>query len=227
MNFEIPRIRELFRIAKLILHREGTLSLFKALFKQLSFTYKPYVLYKNTLDGPIIPCKVDNLTLKSISDPRELDKLVDENFTFSSYHMNIQECKERLSRGALLFCAFVGKELAHGSWVATSRRAYYDFHPFPMDCERTGYVGGTMTIPKYQRKGINLYAHSEIFQYLKESGLSKAVIAIEKNNIAAQNSQDKLCSKVWRRGYYLRLFIFELTWLSSNSLATKLREELH
>lgn len=212
MNFEIPRLGELIRVAKVILREEGFLSLFKQLF----FAYRAYFLYENTLDGSTFASKTDNLTLKLISAPGELEQLLLEGFTFSPYHMSIQQCKERLNRGAIMFCAFVGKKLAHGSWVATSREACSDFHPFPMDCEHTAYVGGTMTILEYRRKGINLYIHSEIFRYLKKKGLSRAVLAIDKGNIAAQDSQNKLGSRIWGRGYDLRLLILKLKRLSPN-----------
>lgn len=212
MNFGIPRIGELLRAAKLILREEGFLSFLKQSF----FTYTAYFIFENTLAGSIFACKADNLTLKLISALEELEQLLLEGFTFSSYHMSIQQCKQRLNKGAILFCAFVGKELAHGSWVATSRKACSDFHPFPMDCEHTAYIGGTMTIPKYRRKGINVYVHSEVFRYLKEKGLSRAMLAIDKNNIAAQDSQNRLGSRIWGRGYDLRLLILKLKWLSPN-----------
>ncbi len=212
MNVEIPRIGELLRATKRILHEEG----FSSLFKQLFFTYRVYFLYENTLNGSIIPRTADNLTLKLLSNPEELEELLLEGFTFLSYHMSLHECKQRLNRGAILFAGFIGQELAHGTWIATSREACSDFHPFPMDCEHTAYVGGTMTIPKYRRQGINVYVHSEIFRYLKEKGLSRAVIAIDKGNIAAQNSQNKLGSNIYGRGYFLRLLILKLKLRSTN-----------
>lgn len=213
MNFEISRIGESLRAAKRILHEEGFLSLFKQLF----FTYRACFLYENTLDGSVFACKADNLTLKLISDPGELEQLLLKGFTFLSYPMSIEQCKQRLNKGAMLFCAFVGKELAHGSWVATSRKAGSDFHSLPIGGdEHTAYIGGTVTIPKYRRKGINVYIHSEIFRYLKEKGLSRAVIAIDKGNIAAQNSQNKLGSNICGRGYYVRLLILTLKRLRPN-----------
>lgn len=212
MNFKIAKINELLTVAKRILHEEGFISLLKQLF----YTYRRYFLYENSLNSPITDCKVDNVVLKLISNPIQIEQLLHEGFTFSGYHMSIEQCKERLNKGAIMCCAFVGKELAHGSWVATSVKACSDFHLFPMDCEHTAYVGGTLTIPKYRRKGINVYVHSEIFRYLKDKNLSRAMIAIEKGNVDARNSQSKLGSNIWGSGYYLRLLILELKWLSPN-----------
>ena len=211
MNFKINRIRELFRRGKQILHNECFLSL----FKWLSFTYETVYIYENTLHGSSIACKVDNLRLRLITYPEELDQLLAKGFNFSPYEMSIQQCKERLSRGAIFFCAFVGKELAHGSWIGMSRRSHGDFYAFPMDYGHTACIGGTMTVPKYRRKGINVYVYSEIFRYIREKGLSKAVLEIHKDTIAAQSSQAKLGSYVWGTGHHLRLLLlFNFRWLT-------------
>lgn len=211
MNFWINRIRTLFRRGKQILHEEGFLSL----FKRLSFTYKTVYIYENTLHGPSIACKVTNLTLRIIGCPEDFDKLLAASFDFSSYEMSIQQCKERLSRGAIFFCAFVGKELAHGSWVGTGRRSHGDFYTFPIDYGHKACIGGTMTTPKYRRRGINVYVYSEMFQYIREKGLSKAVLEVRKDNIAAQSSQAKLSSYVWGTGHRLSLLLlFNFRWLT-------------
>ena len=213
MNFEISRIRTLFRQGKQILHDEGFLSL----FKRLLFSYETVYIYENALHGPIIACKVNNLTLRIIDCLEDFDKLLADGFDFSSYEMSIQQCKERLSRGAILFCVFVGKELAHGSWVGMSRRSHGDFYTFPMDYGHTACIGGTMTTPKYRRKGINVYVYSEMFRYIREKGLSKAVLEVHKDNIVAQNSQAKLGTYVLGTGHRLRLLtLFHFRWLTPN-----------
>lgn len=204
------RIRAFFWKGKLIFHQQGFLSYFKymaAFFARLLFVYGSCYIYENRLDGLSIAPKLDNLTLRLISISEEFQQLLAEGFDFSSYP-DIQLCRKRLSRGAIAFFAFVGKELVHATWVATSRKAKGDFHPYPVEYGHTACVGATMTTPKYRRKGINVYVHSEIFRYLREKGLSKAVIAINKDNIAAQNSQAKLGSNRWGNGYYIRLLYF-------------------
>ena len=66
----INRIRLLLNRGKLILHEEGFLSLLKHLVHfvgLLLFSYSSYVIYENALNGPVIPCKVNNLTLRVIT----------------------------------------------------------------------------------------------------------------------------------------------------------------
>ena len=204
------RIRAFLREGKRTFHQQGFIPFFKyigAFFARLLFIYGTCYIYENRLDGPSIAHKLDNLTLRLISTSEEFHQLLAEGFDFSS-DPDIQLYRKRLNRGAVAFCAFVDKELAHATWAATSRRAKGDFHPYPVEHGHTACVGATSTAPKYRRKGINVYVHSEIFRYIREKGLSKAVIAINKDNIAAQNSQAKLGSTRWGEGYYIRLLYF-------------------
>ena len=221
MDFEINRIRTLFRQGKQILHEEGFLSL----FKRLLFTYETVYIYENNLHGHSIACKLNNQTLRIIDCLEDFNKLLADGFNFSSCEMSIQQCRERLSRGAILFCAFVGKELAHGSWVGIDRGTLGDFYTFPMDYGHTACIGGTMTAPKFRRKGINVYVHSEMFRYIREKGLSKVVFEVHKDNIAAQSSQAKLGSYIWGTGHHLRLLLLlNFRWLTPNrgSVHTKI-----
>ena len=213
MKLEMPGINVILKEIERVLNEEGFLSLLRQLF----LTFNTFFLYQNNLNSPVIAPEISNITIKTLSEPEQLEQLMQQGFTFHSYHMSAQQCKQRLISGAILFCAFVGKELAHGSWAATSSNAYSDFHPFHMKYEHTAYIGGTMTIPKYRRKGINVYVHSKIFQYLKEKGISMAIIAIEKDNVIAQDSQNKLGSIMFGKGYYLRLLFLRFKWLSLKS----------
>lgn len=218
--FEIKGIKTLFRRGKQILHEEG----FPSLFKRLSsFVHCPYFIYENILCiYPNITCKVDNLVLKVITITEEIDRLLAEGSNFSSYEISIQQCKERLGRGAIFFCAFVNNEIAHGSWIGMSRKAADDFFHFPVDYRQTACIGGTMTIPKFRRKNINLYVHSKMYQYIRKKGLSKAVLEIHKDNIAARNSQAKLGSYIIGEGCQIRLLLSLLNfrWIKLQSWVT-------
>lgn len=208
-RFEIGRIKRVFRRGGEILHEEGFLSLFKRFFM-----HETYYLYENRLDGLTFPYKVANLMLRVITQPEEFDEVLAEGFDFSSYElMSSQQCKERLARRAILFCAFVGKEIVHGSWVGVDKRCHEDFYSFPMNYGCPACIGGTMTSPKYRRKGIYTYVHSEIFRYLREKGLSKAVLQIGKDNTAPQKAQSKLGSHIVGKGHSLKLLLlFNFRW---------------
>jgi len=206
---------------KQILHEEGLLSFFKhaaSFLLYLLFVYSVRDVYERRLDDsddmPIIPCKVDNVALRTITCLEEFDKLLSEGLDLSWYEMSIQQCKERLGKGAILFCALVGKEVAYVSWAGTSKKTHGDFYASPIDYEYEASIGGTMTVPKQRGKGIHTWASSSIHQYLGEKGYSKALVEIHKNNIAARKAQDKLGSKGLFRVFSLRLLSrFNFMWV--------------
>jgi GNAT superfamily N-acetyltransferase len=212
------RIKEFYEEGKLVLRQQGFFSFLKymmAFFIRVLFVCGSCYIYENRLDGPIITPRLDNLTLKLISTSEEFQQLLADDFDFSSL-TDIPLAIKRLNRGAKAFYAFVGKEFAHVTWATTSRKAKGDFHPYPIEGEDTACVGATITAPQYRRKGINVYVHSQVFRCLKEEGLSRAFISINKDNIAAQNSQKKLGSVRWGNGYYVRLlYLFNYMWTKS------------
>lgn len=204
----------LFKKGKRVLREEGFLSL----LKRILFAYSAIDLWDNNLGGPIITCKVDNLRLKIITELEEFEELLFDGFDLSWYEMNIQQCRERLSKSTMLFFALVGKETAHISWVGTTKRTHGDFYSFPIDYEHEASIGGTMTAPKYRGKGIYTWVYSQIYKYLREEGYSRAVFEVHKANIAAQKAQAKLNSTIWGEGHCLRLLIlFNFRWIKPKS----------
>lgn len=206
-----PRLRELFKKGKLALHEEGLLSLLKASF----FGHEVYLLFENSLDGHRFPCLVDNLTLRVVTCPEELDQLSAEGFNFSEY-------TETILGRQTLFLAFVGKELAHGTQVFHDKSGINAiFCPSSMDDGHTAYMGGIRTARRYRRKGINAFISSEIFQYLRDKGMSRAITIVSKGNIAEENSLVKLGSYLWGEGHHLRvLFLFDFWWVKPKARAT-------
>jgi GNAT superfamily N-acetyltransferase len=219
MNFKITGIKELFKNGKQILQEEGFLSLLK---KSL-FSYSVVDLWENNLNGPIIVCEVDKLTLKIITELEEFDELltiVSDGFGLSWYEMSIQQCRERLSKGAILFLALVGEEVASISWVGTTKISHGDFYSSSIDYKYEASIGGDMTAPKHQRKGIYTWLHSQIFQYLREKRRSMALFEIHKDNVPPQKAQIKLGSYVWGEMYDLRLLLFNFRWVKPKSRCT-------
>lgn len=190
--------------------RKGILLFFLELF----IKYTVHFIYRNNFDGPIFPCKIKNTELKVVSCNEEFNSLLNSGFDFSSFSSYQQDYEQRLEKGAILFCLLVGQKMAHVSWVGLEKNASRDFYNFPSSVDSTAYIGGTITAPEYRRKGINLYIHSEIFQYLKKKGKSKALLAILRENIAARNSQIKLQSYIIEERHELRLlFLLNFRWV--------------
>lgn len=211
--------------AKQILHEEGFLIFLKHVILFLAsylFLYECRYIYEKRLDRPeelsMIPCKVDNLILRVITCPEEFEGLLSDGFDPSPYEMDIQQCKETLSRGAIFFCAFIDKEFAHGSWISMDKRTHNEFYHFSIDHGDTASVGATYTSPKYRGRGIYTYVYSRIFQYLREKGRAKVVFEVHKDNIVVHRAQDKLGSNLLCKVYSLRLLSrFNSTWVKSIS----------
>ncbi len=77
-------------------------------------------------------------------------------------------------------------------------------------------MGGVRTTTKYQNRGINTYVISAILKYFREKGLSRAIVATRKDNIAYQKSHAKLGSRICGEGYHLKvMFLWECWRLKS------------
>lgn len=213
----LKSITALFEREKATLYREGFLSFSKSMlcfFTRLLLSHSVIYLYENSLAGARIPCEVDGLTLRVITSPEEFDKLLVRGGDLPWYRVGIKQCRKRLSKGTILFCALIDGEVAHLSWVGVDNRTHGDFHTFLIDYEHEGSIGDSATNPRYRRKGIYTYVYSEIFQYIREGGRSKAMIEINKDNMVAQMSQAKLGSNIWGEGHCLRLLLlFNFRWV--------------
>ena len=122
--FEVTRITlrsitALFEREKATLHREGFLSFSKSIlcfFTRQLLSHSILYLYKNSLAGARIPCEVDGLTLRVITSPEEFDKLLVQVCDLPWYRVGIKQCRKRLSKGAILFCALIDGEATQLSW---------------------------------------------------------------------------------------------------------------
>lgn len=206
----MKRIGTLFRRARQVIREEG----FLPLFKRALFPYSTAYLWESSLDDALIPYRDDNLTLQIITCIDEFDELLAERFDLSWYQMSVLGCKERLSKGAILFCALIGKEVAYISWAGTTKK-HHDFYVFPVDYQHEAAIGGTMTVPKLRGRGIHTWATSKIHRYLREKGKSRAVLEIGKDNVAAQKTQLRLGSRIFGETHHLRLLgLFDFRWVT-------------
>jgi len=163
-------------------------------------------------------CRVSNAQLKIISSVGDFDKLLKKSFDFTLFPPDLcqyRRYRKRLNRGSKLFSLLVNGEVAHVTWLGLDKATSYGFYPFSpkKDKDLVGYIGETMTAPKYRRRGINLYVHSEIFRYLRERKIPRALLSICKENVPARNSQVKLRSHIVEEKHELRIFLlFGFQW---------------
>ena len=200
--------------AKLILHEEGYLALFKkalVFLKRALWSYSCRNIYESALAAPPVACKVNDLVLKLVSSQKEFAQI--ENDYLIGEGFNIARDKEILRLGAVLYCAFVGNELVHVTQIFIGREAH-EIYPFSFAMPFGHTVGlAWFTAPKYRREGIHVYTQSRVLQYLRQKGLSRAQGVLNKDNIAIRDSLIKIDYYLYDEGCRLRLFSrFTLEW---------------
>lgn len=206
----------LFKKSKKILQREGLSIFIKRAFlflkSKIGFSYIKYYIYKKTLnktDNSDFTPKITNITLKIISKSSEVDKLIAEGFNFSSY-LNMQNLKEGLSKEAILFCVFIGRELAHTSWCALSNTTViYDPLFQRINCQDVGYIGPCNTNYSFRGLGLYPYVLSQICIFLKKKGKAKALIGTSNSNLPSRRGIIKAGFVISGEVRYLKLLLWE------------------
>lgn len=102
---------------------------------RLLFRYDRYYLYEyvtrnveNLNEADFMP-RIDNFTFKVISTNQEADELEAAGLEFRSL---FADARERLDKGAIAFCTFVGREFANIGWAAMSEEASESIKEPPM-----------------------------------------------------------------------------------------------
>lgn len=194
-----------------VLQNEGLVPLLRRGFAFLVgyfFKYETLYLYEHTMkernEADFLP-KIQNFTFQIVSTNLKADELAAGGHDFRSYSIYTSTW---LDKGAVAFCFFVGRELAHIGWVAMTEEAKNAFEPFPYKVNFSNKevcTGGTLTIPKYRGKGLMVYGYFKRFQYLWERGIvvSRNVVAID--NVASIKAHGKFSPKIHAKARYLKV----------------------
>ena len=204
-----------------ILRDEGAKEFLKktAQFVKATFriTYHTCYVYEKSLDDvqqtdetEFLP-RISDYTLIVISTPEQIDDVVASGLDIKSYR-STEELKRLVSLGAILFCVFVGKELAHRVWVSLTLETRHIADPFPfaMDYEHEGCFAGSHTNPKYRGAGFYTYATAKMYQYLKAIGRTKVRFTILKKDRVPQQVQARFAPRLYAEGFYLRFLGWSL-----------------
>ena len=163
---------------------------------------------KNLNEADFMP-KIDSFTLKIVSNSQEADELETEGLEFCSHIMNV---RERLDKGAVALCVFVGPELASVEWVAMTQEAKdcVDEPPFEVDFSNNEVcTAGGWTNPKYRRRGLAPYVHFKTLYFIWERGKVLERTSSLKGNIASHRAYAKFSSKRYAEARYLRILCWK------------------
>lgn len=199
----------IFKRGIYILKKNGIKIFLRNTFSFLvSFFYSQgtYYIYEKTLNKKEqyqFKPKIPDAYVKMISRLAELESLTSEGYDFKM--INFQD---KLMKGALAFCVFVNKELAHVTWVAMNDNAKREIDPLPFAVrfqEQEACSGASFTDPRFRGKGLLSHVYSCIFPYLKERGIIKDKFTIEVNNIPSQKAHAKFRPVITGKGHYLKI----------------------
>jgi len=207
----MSRLTALLGRAKEILQQEGLTPLLRRGFGFVAgwfFQYGTYYLYEHTLkqrNGADFIPRLQNFTFKMVSTNQEADELAASGLEFRSRDGTD---RDRLDKGAIAFCVFVGRELVHIGWVAMTQQAKDAMKelPYAVDFSKNeACSGATVTSPDYRGMGLMAYGYFKRLEFLREMGRARCRAAVAKSNIASQRGHAKLNPKLYAEARYLRI----------------------
>ena len=217
----ISRLTELFTRVKQILQTEGLIPLVRQAFAfvvQRSFSCGTSYLYEHATENArklneadFMP-KIDDFTFKIISTNHEADELEAKGLEFLQFRSPLNNDRDRLEKGAIALCIFIGRELAHIHWIAMTEEAMKILGepPYRVDFSNNeACSGGSWTNPKYRRMGISNYVNFKALQFLDERGKVVERSAIATGNVASQRSRQPNPPKLYAQARYLRILWWE------------------
>ena len=117
---------------------------------------------------------------------------------FDDFRRSFINARQGLDKGAIAFCVFIGRELAHIGWVALNEEAKNTFDDLPYHVDfsnREACTGGTVTIPKYEGNGLMTYGYFKRFQFLNERGIARSRNVVATSNLVSQKVHAKFGPK--------------------------------
>jgi len=109
---------------------------------------------------------------------------VADSFDFGAYELNIRVL---LDKGVIIFCVFIGKELAHFVCLAVDSRCREAVDPYPYDVDfsnKEAITGKAFTVREFRRLGLRQYSGYALRKYCVQKGISRVKGVIEADNYA-------------------------------------------
>lgn len=202
------RARYIFKAEGLTALLSRGLAFFLPYLARCFFRYATYYLYEHAMkernEADFMP-KIENFTFKIVSTNQQADELAADGFDFLSHVIN---ARRRLDKGAIAFCVFIGRELAHVGWVTMTDEAKntIDTLPYRVDfTNKEACTGGTFTITKYRGNDLMAYGYYKRFEFLRERGIMTSRNAVNTSNIASQRVHAKFGPKIYAKARYLKI----------------------
>jgi hypothetical protein len=199
---------------KAVYREEGLTSLFKRGFKylvhrvfsQVTYYLKECPIQELEIDPDKFLPNIPDLTYRFIRNNREADEISIKFKDFRLYYLN---SRERLDKGAIAICIYIGQEPAYICWITMNEQAKATVDDVPCHIDfinGEAFVGGEMTIPKFRRKGLKTYGVHLRDVFLKEMGVIKKHSAISVRNAANLKATIGRKNMIYAKALYIKLF---------------------
>ncbi len=171
------------------------------------FNYRTYYCLEydlNETNSADFNPKVDSLESRIVSSEQQVNELTSDGFDLGSSHDMLRSL---LGKGAILFCIFIERVLAHAAYVAFTEetRAWLE-PPYRVDYSKNeASTGGGFTIPKYRGIGLFTYNLYIMLRFLKDRRIVKARNIVHTGNIASLRAVVKFGPRVYAKGYFVRI----------------------
>jgi len=145
--------------------------------------------------------------VKIISSSQKAKELVADGL--EDFRLYVFYGKEALDLGAIAFCVYVDKELAHVGLAAFNEagKTYIDPLPFHVDFSAgEACTWGTRTVAKFEVKGLMTYRYYLRLEYFRQKGIVASKNSVATDNIASQKVHTKFNPKIYAQARYIRIF---------------------
>jgi hypothetical protein len=204
-------LRQKYQAGRYILQKEGLLPFVVEgihFLRRCIFVYERDYMYEMPLNEQMkfeaVP-KIQNFVFEIVPTNQRLDGLVAQGFDFGIHGIR---AREKLDKGALMFCIFVEKKLACVHWAATTQEAMnvQIKIPYKVDFSNSeAYLGWVETNPQYRRLGLSMYVILEKLKLLKTMGKTTGKCIAEQGNLASHKFTIKAGGRVYGEGCYLKI----------------------
>lgn len=151
--------------------------------------------------------RIQDFTVKIISSNQEANDLVADGL--EDFRLYVFYGKEALDLGAIAFCIYVDKALAHVGWAAFSEKGKAHIDPLPFHVAFSAgeaCTGGTRTIARFEGKGLMTYGYYLRLEYFRKKGIVASKNSVATDNIASQKVHAKFNPKIYAQARYIRIF---------------------
>ncbi|MBN1855688.1 MAG: hypothetical protein JW846_01890 [Dehalococcoidia bacterium] len=198
-----------------IVRTEGPLALFRhavgfsAVLSRGFYRKLDVYLYRHALverDGAAYLPRLDSHELRVVESNEQAEQLVSEGF--EDFRQLFLFSRRNLAYGAVAFCVYVDKRLAHIGWVAVDEKAkaYVDAVPFRVAFDQgEACTGGSHTFPRYRGKGLMVYGYYVRLEYLRVKGFTASRNSVEVHNVASHRAHAKFSPEITGVGWYRRV----------------------